>query len=157
MFNRFLTPDTLTTIKTTFFALVFMAGSAALQAQAGDAQVLAVVDPNPAPKTIYYAPGASANTEIQPTYARWAKKLSAAYEGFAIQLAVTDFPLSRENVLFKRFGRVFYERGEDGKYSYLVLVPNFSSKKAVDEFVEKIIKPRFMEAAAVEYRLGKRN
>lgn len=130
--------------------------SARATAQMAENQLVAVVNNEPPAKVIYYAPGATAKTDIQPTYARTAKKLSAAFEGFAIELAATDFPLSRENALFRQFGRVFFERGEDGKYHYLILAQNFSSKKAVEDFIGQIIKKRAPEAVAVEFRQGKR-
>lgn len=124
-------------------------------AQMAENQLIAAVGIEPTPKVIYYAPGASAKTDVQPTYARTAKKLSAAYEGFAIQLFETDFPLSRENALFRQFGRVFFERGDDGKYRYYILAQNFSSKKAVDGFIKQIIKKRAPEAKSVEFKMGK--
>ena len=125
-------------------------------AQMAANQLIAVVDHAPPTKIVYYAPGASSKTNIQPTYARTAKKLSAAFEGYAIQLAETDFPLSRENALFRQFGRVFFERGENGKYRYLILAPNFSSKKAVEGFIDQIIKRRAPDAMAVEFKMGSR-
>ena len=70
---------------------VFFIGHA--NAQMAENQLVAVVGNEPPAKIVYYAPGASAKTDVQPTYARTAKKLSAAYEGYAIQLFETDFPL----------------------------------------------------------------
>ncbi len=142
--------------KSTLSVAALMLTINAASAQMAENQLVAVVGHDAPIKVIYYAPGATAKTDIQPTYARTAKKLSAAYEGFAIELAATDFPLSRENALFRQFGRVFFERGEDGKYHYLILAQNFSGKKAVEEFIAKIIKKRAPEAVAVEFKLGKR-
>jgi hypothetical protein len=162
MFNRSFALCALTKFTFLILLLTFLTAKNA-SAQMAETQLVSVVNiETPATvveapaKTVYYAPGASAKTDVQPTYARWAKKLSAVYDGYAIQLAVTDFPLSRENALFQQFGRVFYERNEAGKYCYMILASNFSSKKAVEEFIGNILKKRVADAVAVEYKSGKR-
>ncbi len=135
-------------------AVAVLATSA--RAQMAENQLVAVVNHEPPAKVVYYAPGASAKTDVQPTYARQARKLSAAYDGFAVELMATDFPLSRENALFRQFGRVFFERGDDGKWHYLILAPSFSSKKGVEDFIAMMLSKRAPGALAVEYREGKR-
>ncbi len=163
MFNRTLTLETLTKSSKDILILCFLLSVVTrAAAQAGGAQVAATL-PKIAPveplKPIYYQPGAPSITSIQPvTYVRWAKKLSAAYNGSAIELMQTDFPLTRENVLFRRFGNLHYERTDEGKFSYVILIPQtFSKREAVADFLEKVIKPRFPQSRIVDFKLGKRS
>jgi hypothetical protein len=151
MFNRFNQFCTISAI----FVFVICSFTTSY-AQMAESQLVSVVN-IPAPtKTIYYAPGASPKKDIEPTYARWAKKMSAVYDGFAVQLCVTDFPLSRENALFSQFGQVFYERTAEGKFAYMIAAPKFSNKKSLQDFIDNIMKKRAPEAVAVEFKDGKR-
>ena len=72
-----------------------------------------------------------------------------------IELTTSYLPLKRNYFLFEQFGSVFYDKLEDGGYSYCILA-NFSSKKSVERFLEIIILPKVPEARLVEYKKGKR-
>lgn len=89
-------------------------------------------------------------------YLRYAKKLSAAYEGFAIELLSAERPLLQGNPIFKKFGGIVFDRTEDGKYAYVIMVP-FSSKKSVESFLENVVKPKAPGAKIVTFKNGKRH
>lgn len=88
-------------------------------------------------------------------YYRQHEKLPAQFSGLAIELTTSDLPLRRDYFLFKRFGNVYYHRLTAGGYSYCIL-PNFSSKKAVEHFLETVVIHRAPEAKLIKYKKGKR-
>ncbi len=90
-----------------------------------------------------------------PDYYRHHKKLSANYEGYAIELITSYLPLKRNHFLFDQFGSVYYDKLEKGGYSYCILA-NFSSRKSLERFLETIILPKAIEARMIEYKKGKR-
>ncbi len=83
------------------------------------------------------------------------KKLPKTFEGYAIELTTSDFPLARDYHLFEQFGEVFYERRKGQGYAYLIMI-NFSSKKAIESYIKNIIIHKAPEAHLVEYKKGKR-
>ena len=84
-----------------------------------------------------------------------AQKISAAYQGYAIEIAKSELPLLSDDVLFRQFGNLRYDQNEDGTYSYLVLTP-FQKKKSVKKFYERIIKEKAPESKIVKYKSGNR-
>ncbi|MFK8102637.1 MAG: hypothetical protein AB8G15_08930 [Saprospiraceae bacterium] len=88
-------------------------------------------------------------------YYRQHEKLPTQFSGLAIELTTSDLPLRRDYFLFKRFGNVYYHRLTAGGYSYCIL-PNFSSKKAVEHFLETVVIHRAPEAKLIKYKKGKR-
>ncbi len=83
------------------------------------------------------------------------KKLSVTYDGYAIELTTADFPLNRDYHLFEQFGKVYYDRVEGKGYSYLIIA-DFSSKKAIEQYLKTVIIHKAPEAKLVEYKKGKR-
>lgn len=85
---------------------------------------------------------------------RRARRISAAYEGFAIEVASADRPLLHDDPIFRKFGNIVYERTDEGKYSYLIQVP-FSGKESVLEFLKNVIAPRVPDARLAQFKDGK--
>ncbi|MEL6863613.1 MAG: hypothetical protein AAFP19_04300 [Bacteroidota bacterium] len=88
-----------------------------------------------------------------PYYYRHHRKLSAAYEGYVIQLAKSTGPLRRDHPLFKQFGGIHYDKLEDGQYVYCIKI-NFHTKKAMKKYLDQIIRPKAPNAAIVLYKKG---
>ncbi|MEM6769960.1 MAG: hypothetical protein AAF597_05165 [Bacteroidota bacterium] len=88
-----------------------------------------------------------------PYYYRHHRKLSAAYEGYVIQLAQSSSPLRRDHALFKQFGGIYYDKLEDGQYIYCIKI-NFHTKKAMKKYLDQIIRPKAPDAAIVLYKKG---
>lgn len=110
----------------------------------------------------YYPGGPAAETapktvaEKSVSVVRRARRISAAYEGYAIQVASADRPLLHDDPIFRKFGNIVYERTDDGKYAYLIQVP-FSGKESVLEFLRNVIAPRVADARIAEFKSGKLN
>jgi hypothetical protein len=92
--------------------------------------------------------------KIKDTY-RHHKALPETFEGMVIELTTSDLPLQRDYPLFKQFGQVFYDRVKDLGYSYCIIA-NFSSERALRQYLEQVISPKAPEAKLVEYKNGKR-
>ena len=90
-----------------------------------------------------------------PYFFRHHKKIPISYSGFAIELTTADLPLKRDYFLFEKFGNVFYEKRKEGGYAYLILI-DFKSKKAVEDFLNNIVLPKAPEAKMVNYKRGVR-
>ncbi len=84
---------------------------------------------------------------------RFFKRLPQAHSGYLIEVATSNFPLTSEHPVFKKYGNVFYDKLREGGYSYLIKA-DFSSKEAVQEFLQKVILPKTPEARFVEYKEG---
>jgi hypothetical protein len=128
--------------------------------QAGDASLLVLTNINKLfpPVIERFNPGGPADEptseEVLPiVFYRKAKKLSAAYSGYAIEIANSDRPLLQTDPIFKKFGSIIFDRKEDGKYVYLIPIP-FSTKKSTESFLENVIKPNSPDAKLVEYKKG---
>ena len=141
-------------IPLTFFILIPF-GLYAQQSITDDAPILASADTEKPPANRPKYPFRKAKKEEIPDYYRHHNKLSSNYEGYVIELTTSYLPLKRNYFLFEQFGSVFYDKLEDGGYSYCILA-NFSSKKSVERFLEIIILPKVPEARLVEYKKGKR-
>lgn len=80
-------------------------------------------------------------TASVPKYFRHFKKLSEVYEGYLVELLVTDYPVSRANGILARYGKVYYELDlVDEKYHYYLPIP-FEKDDISLDFYETVIKP----------------
>jgi hypothetical protein len=84
---------------------------------------------------------------------RFHKKLPQLFTGFAIEVAASNFPLQRNNPVFRQFGNIHYEKLREGGYSYLILA-SFSSREAALNFLNEIILPKVPEARLFDYKDG---
>ena len=76
-----------------------------------------------------------------PKYFRHFKKLSEMYEGYLVELLVSDFPVSRANKILSRYGKVYYELDTtEEKYHYYLPIPFEADNMSLD-FYESVIKP----------------
>ena len=111
-----------------------------------DAQSLASVS-----RTAYRS--AKTATATAPTPNRYSKKLPALYQGYAIEVKTSTYPLDRNNQIFRKFGNIHYDKLERGSYSYLI-VGRFSDDESVLHFLHNIIAPQVKDAKAVHYEDG---
>ena len=81
------------------------------------------------------------------------KKLPVFYEGYAIEVATSTYPLDRKNQVFRKFGNIHYDKLERGSYSYLIL-GGFSNDKSILHFLQNVIAPQVKDARAVHYKEG---
>ena len=86
---------------------------------------------------------------------RLQKRLSAVYDGYAIEVGTSEFPVERTDPLLKKFGKIYYQKLRGGGYSY-VIKAEFSDLKSVKQFCNTVIKPKVKEARIFEYNMGKR-
>jgi hypothetical protein len=138
---------------TLFFLIPF--GLSAQESISDDTPLLANADIEQPPTSRPKYPFRKKQKEEIPDYYRHHKKLPSNYEGYAIELTTSALPLKRNYFLFDQFGNVFYDKLEEGGYSYCILA-NFSSKKSVERFLELIILPKATEARLLEFKKGKR-
>ena len=87
---------------------------------------------------------------------RFHKKLPSLYEGYAIEVAASNYPLDRRNPLFRQFGGIHYDKLDEGGYSYLIL-GRFSDEKSALSFLHNAVLHRAKEARVVHYKEGTRN
>jgi len=87
---------------------------------------------------------------------RFYKRLSGTFSGYAIELAASDLPLTRNNKVLRRYGNVHYDKLREGGYSYIIKT-QFSSKNALKKFYETVILPHNVASKMIEYKLGKRH
>jgi len=130
-------------------------GLSAQQSLTDEAPILATADYKKSPTSRPKYPFRSQAKEEIPDYYRHHNKMSSNYEGYAIELTTSTLPLKRNYFLFDQFGSIFYDKLNDGAYTYCIQA-NFSSKKSVERFLETIILPKAPEARLVEYKNGKR-
>lgn len=90
-----------------------------------------------------------------PSYFRHHKSLDKGYSGYVIELLQSDVKLKRDFPLFERFGGVYLQQLENGKYSYCIIA-NFKKSKSLKIFVNEVIIPHAPEAKALKYKRGKR-
>jgi|GEM_PF-6491113 len=96
----------------------------------------------------------SSKPAITSTY-RYHKRLASTHSGIVIELTASNYPLSRDFPIFKQFGNVYYDKLEQGGYSYLIKT-NFKSWEAAEKFLNEIILPKAPEARVIEYKTGVR-
>ena len=105
-----------------------------------------------------YLTNKPANTKAQDDSAafRFHKKLPSLYQGYAIEVAASNYPLDRTEGVFRKFGGIHYDKLQGGGYSYLIL-GRFSSEESALHFLETIIQPREQSARLIQYKEGKRS
>ena len=86
---------------------------------------------------------------------RFHRRLPAAYHGYVIEIAASNYPLPRDYEVFGQFGRVYYDKVRRGGYSY-VIIPELRTRKEIERFFETVIKPRVPEARLIRYKHGMR-
>lgn len=90
-----------------------------------------------------------------PEFVRRAKELSEDFTGYKIELVtVYNSPLALNDELFQTFGGITFEKRSDNSYTYL-LGGNFDNKKAVEAFLNDIVKAKYPNAKGVKYNKGK--
>ena len=91
--------------------------------------------------------------EDTPEFVRQAKLQTADFTGYTIELmTVYNKALSLDDALFQNFGGITYNRKTANSYTYYL--GNFQSKKALEEYLNNIVKPRYANATAVKFKKG---
>ena len=138
-----------------------LAGVAQSSVAVGDnVAIMAPAVPTPKPPKTGASASASvlvsANKEEEAVgYVRYQKRLSASYSGCLIELVQSEFPLRRSEAIFSQFGNVAYDKLPSGIYSYCVPT-EFSSRQALEKYVQEVVRPRAPKAQIIEYRNGVR-
>jgi hypothetical protein len=83
------------------------------------------------------------------------KKLSATYTGFAIEVAISDYPLSGDDRIFRFYGNIQYDKRPEGWYSY-VIPAKFSNEASAKSFLKEVIWPQVEDARLIDYKEGNR-
>ena len=91
-----------------------------------------------------------------PTPHRFHKKLPALYEGYAVEVGTSTYPLDTKHPLFRKFGNIHYDKLERGSYSYVIL-GRFKNDKSALHFLHNIIAPQVPTAKVVHYKAGTRS
>lgn len=99
---------------------------------------------------------AKKTTKPSNTPYRFHKKLPSLYEGYAIEVAASNYPLDRTDGVFRKFGGIHYDKLDEGGYSYLIL-GRFSDEKSALHFLNTIILPRANDARLILYKEGNRS
>ena len=81
------------------------------------------------------------------------KKLPSFYEGYAVEVATSTYPLDPSNPIFRKFGNIHYDKLERGSYSYIIL-GRFSNDHSALHFLNNIIAPQVTDAKVVHYKDG---
>lgn len=87
---------------------------------------------------------------------RFHKKLPTLYQGYAIEIATSDYPLDRTTPIFRQFGGIHYDKLDEGGYSYLIL-GRFADKESALSFLHNVVLHRAKDARVVHYKEGERN
>jgi hypothetical protein len=90
-----------------------------------------------------------------PVSVRSHKRFPALFDGLAIEIATSTYPMDKTNTIFRQFGNVLYEKLPEGGYSYLIMA-NFSSKEAALDFVKNVVKPKAEKARLIQFSDGNR-
>ncbi|MCF8244232.1 MAG: hypothetical protein K9J37_03370 [Saprospiraceae bacterium] len=94
-------------------------------------------------------------TPPAPLSVRSYKRFPALYNGLAIEIATSTYPMDKTNPIFRKFGNVHYEKLSEGGYSYLIMA-NFSSKESALDFVQNVVKPKAEKARLIQFSDGNR-
>ena len=86
---------------------------------------------------------------------RMQKRLSAVYDGYAIEVASSELPVEKSHPIFQNFGKIYYQRLNGGGYSYLIKA-EFKDLKSVKHFADAVVKPKMPYARIFKYKKGKR-
>lgn len=136
---------------------IFLSSATFVFGQADDRSFLVTTD---MPPREYEAPEdmikkATVITNTTKDFYRHHKRLPVTFEGYVIELTTSDFPLNRDYHLFEQFGKVYYDQVPGEGYSYIILI-DFSSKKAIEEYIGNIVIHKAPEARLFEYKKGSR-
>ena len=101
--------------------------------------------------TAYRSAKSAAASIPSPSHAN--KKLPSFYQGYAIEVASSTYPLDRSNPIFKKFGNIHYDKLDRGSYSYLIL-GRFSDDKSALHFLNNVIVAQVSDARVVHYKDG---
>jgi hypothetical protein len=91
--------------------------------------------------------------EATPEYFRHVEKMPSFYTGFAIELVLTEEPITKEDPLFQQFGHVYYDKPQLGQYAYLILT-NFTKRENAEKFIENVLKKKAPNAKVLVYEGG---
>ncbi len=103
----------------------------------------------------YVASAETSNRDNLPSVYRYHKKISATYDGFAVEIATSEYPMERTEPVFRKFGKVFYHKLRKGGYSYVILL-DFGKEKEAAKFCKNVIAPKVERARLIEYDQGER-
>ena len=94
--------------------------------------------------------------ELTTTGYSYTKRLPATFSGYAIEIWTSQFPLEKDYEMFKGFGKVYYYRTDDGRYSYLLLT-KYRRERAVQDYMDKVLLKRLPHAKIIRYKNGQRS
>lgn len=83
-----------------------------------------------------------------------AKEIPKEYNGFRIEIMVTDSLIKADDDLFFKHGNIMLEPLSDSRFSYTV--GDFTDADAASNFMQQFILPKYKEARIVQYKEGKR-
>lgn len=118
------------------------------------AQDFAVIN-EPGSEIIVEKPEGPVKREKLPSVYRFHKKLPAVYNGYAIEIATSEYPMSKTEPIFKKFGNVKYHKLPEGGYSYLITT-EFKNREDAFSFFKTIVKPKVETARLLRYDYGVR-
>ena len=88
-----------------------------------------------------------------PEFVRKPKMMTTEFTGYAIELTtVFHKPLALTDKLFQQYGGIMIVRKTATSYTYVLT--NFTDKKAVEEYLTKMVAPKYSNATAVKYKNG---
>jgi hypothetical protein len=134
----------------TFVLLVIFAAGI----QSVSAQDFVVVS-EPKTDEVVEKPEGPVKREKLPSVYRFHKKLPAMYNGFAIEIAFAEYPMSKTEPIFRKFGKVKYHKLPEGGYSYLITT-DFKDREDAFSFFKNIVKPKVETAKLIRYDFGVR-
>lgn len=82
-------------------------------------------------------------------------KISSLYTGYAIEIATSELPLTRDYATFQNFGKVYYDKVGGNYYSYVILA-DFNKAETAQEYLSKMISHKVENAKIVRYKNGQR-
>lgn len=104
----------------------------------------------------YYASNVSmASIDRASKVYRMQKRISAVYDGYAIEVAASELPVEKSHPIFQNFGKIFYQKLNGGGYSYLIKA-EFKDLKSVRHFADMVVRPKIPYARIFKYKKGKR-
>ncbi len=105
--------------------------------------------------TLAVISGSAKKAAPAPVSVRSHKRFPALFNGFAIEIATSTYPMDKTNPLFRQFGNVLYEKLPEGGYSYLIMA-NFNSKESALDFIKNVVKPKAEKARLIQFSDGNR-
>jgi predicted RecB family nuclease len=134
--------------------IIFLAASTTFANNPVDSTLLFTASKNAIATTGAFGEVVGAAKSDAPEYIRGAKALTEDFTGYKIELVtVFNAPLSLNDELFKTFGGISVEKRTDNSYTYL-LGGNFDDKKAIEAFLNDVVKAKYPNAKGVKYNKG---